>query len=71
MSQSKAPSPKLTKRDMKLMSYVMEYFSDRSEPLAPSQIDAVMGIRPGLAHDLIVRFWYDQKMAANAITGGI
>ena len=59
-------APKVPKGTTRLTSEVMSYFSDIESPLAPSQIDVVMGIPRGLAHDLIVRHWYEQKVAAGA-----
>lgn len=40
-----------------LTQEVMEYFSDAESQLAPSQIDVVMGLPRGMAHDIIVKKW--------------
>lgn len=51
----------LTQRDISLTSEVMAYFTDRQACLAPSQIDCVMGLERGKAHDIIVRKWAVDK----------
>lgn len=40
---------------------VMEHFADEEAHLAPSQIDAIMGLAPGTAHDLICEAWNRDK----------
>lgn len=57
----------LTSRDISLTSEVMAYFADRQAHLAPSQIDCVMGLERGKAHDIIVRAWAVEK--ANGTDG--
>lgn len=47
----------LTQREIMLTPEVMAYFTNRIDPLAPSQIDRVMGLERGKAHDIIVRKW--------------
>lgn len=51
----------LTPKDISLTSEVMAYFADRQAHLAPSQIDCVMGLERGKAHDIIVRKWAVDK----------
>lgn len=51
----------LTQKDISLTSEVMAYFADRQAHLAPSQIDCVMGLERGKAHDIIVRKWAIDK----------
>ena len=46
-----------TKRETNLTDEVMAYFSDPEAHFAPSQIDWAMGLRKGMAHDIIVRKW--------------
>ena len=55
----------LTPKDISLTSEVMAYFTDRQACLAPSQIDCVMGLERGKAHDIIVRKWAIDKADAN------
>lgn len=43
---------------------VMSYFDNPRIPFAPSQIDWAMGLRKGLAHDLIVQRWLADKERA-------
>jgi hypothetical protein len=54
----------LSPRDIALTSEVMAYFADRQAQFPPSQIDWVMGLEKGKAHDIIVRKWAIDK--ANA-----
>lgn len=54
----------LTPKDISLTSEVMAYFTDRQARLAPSQIDWVMGLERGTAHDIIVRKWAIDKADA-------
>lgn len=54
----------LTQKDISLTSEVMAYFTDRQAFLAPSQIDCVMGLERGKAHDIIVRKWAIDKADA-------
>lgn len=39
------------------MMEVVAYFADRESHLAPSEIDVVMGLPKGRAHDLICLWW--------------
>lgn len=55
----------LTARDIRLTSEVMAYFTDRQAHFAPSQIDWVMGLERGKAHDIIVRKWAVDKADAS------
>ena len=54
----------LTQKDISLTSEVMACFADRQACLAPSQIDCVMGLERGKAHDIIVRKWAIDKADA-------
>jgi len=36
---------------------VLEYFRDRHVHMAPSQIDWVMALPRGTAHDIIIKHW--------------
>lgn len=44
-----------------LTQEVMAYFSDKEAHFAPSEIDVVMGLPRGMAHDIIVRKWASDK----------
>jgi len=50
--------------DMTMADEVMSYFDNPVVPFAPSQIDWAMGLRKGLAHDIIVRRWAREKERA-------
>lgn len=54
----------LSGRDVALTAEVMSYFADKKVHFSPSQIDWVMGLEKGKAHDIIVRKWAVDK--ANA-----
>lgn len=54
----------ITSRDYALTREVMAYFDDREAHFAPSQIDWVMGLEQGKAHDIIVNKWAMDKADA-------
>lgn len=41
----------------RIMMEVVAYFADKESHLAPSEIDVVMGLPKGRAHDLICLWW--------------
>lgn len=53
----------LSLSEIALTDEVMDYFDNEDAPFAPSHIDWAMGLRPGVAHDLIVRAWHKDKEA--------
>lgn len=53
----------LSLAEIALTDEVMAYFNDEEAHFSPSRIDWAMGLRPGVAHDLIVRAWYKDKEA--------
>lgn len=43
----------------RLMGEVVAYFTDKEAHLAPSEIDVVMGLPSGRAHDIICLWWHE------------